>query len=104
MKQTAFLRQKNVFKGITKVNDLVKVTFAYCDQDLQREGLMQFIGTVFQKNLRTNHESEPENFCHRLTIDAGDQKAEAQRIMKKVQKGNKQNERLFIEQQALANH
>ena len=77
MKQIAFLRQKNVFKGITKVDDSVKVTFAYCDQDLQREGLMQFVGTVFQKNIKTNHQIEPENFSHRVTIDKDDQRAEA---------------------------
>lgn len=77
MRQIAFLRQKNVFKGITKVDGWVKVTFSYCDQDLQREGIMQFVGTIFQKNLITNHQIEPENFSHRVTIDKDDQRAEA---------------------------
>jgi hypothetical protein len=45
---------------------------------------MQFIGTVFEKDLETKFEKAPQNFCHRVEIDGLDQKHGAERIMKKV--------------------
>ena len=56
IKQIAFLRQRNVFKNINFIDNTLKIIFAFCDQDLQREGKMKFIGTVFTKNLKTKQE------------------------------------------------